>query len=175
MPESIGVYLLDDPALDCLFGLVVQVHVADHPLKLIGGENVPKDVEDLAGLARIQVMLDLLDPLEELLHDAPFARVGCHEIEDETVFLLAVAMDAAHALFQSDWVPWNVVVDHEPAELKVDSFTCGLCGHKHLCAVPISEGTLRVKTRAGRVAVSDLHAAVDLRDGKPHCVSLETR
>ena len=54
------------------------------------------------------------------------------EVEDEAVLLLAVAVDAAHALLQPHRVPGDVVVDHQPAELQVDAFARGLGGHQHL-------------------------------------------
>ncbi len=106
-----------------------------------------------------------LDALEELLQHPAFAGVGGDEVEDEAVLLLAVAVDAAHALLQPDGVPGDVVVDHEPAELEVDAFAGGLGGDQHLGASS-RKLALGVDARAGRVAVADLHAAVDLRDGQ---------
>ena len=154
--------VLDDAVLDGVFGEVVGVHVADHLLQLVGGEDVAQDVEDLARVVRIEVFLDLLEPLEELLEHAAFAGVGGDEVEDEAVLLLAVAVDAAHALLQADGVPGDVVVDHEPAELEVDAFARRLGGHQDLGL--LAELPLGVDAGAGRVAVADLHAAVDLRD-----------
>src|SRR5947208_1904576 len=75
---------------------------------------------------------------------------------------LAIAVDAAHALFEADRVPGDVVVDHEPAELQVDALARGLCGDKHLRL--LAELTFGINARAGRVAVATLHAAVDLGD-----------
>ena len=129
--------------LDGLLGLIVQVHVADHALQLISGENIAKYIEDLAGLTGIQIVLDLFYPLEQLLHHPAFARVGRHEIEDEAVLLLTVTMDTAHALLQTGGVPRDVVVDHEPAELEIDSLTRCFCGNKHLCTVAIPEDHAR--------------------------------
>ena len=76
--------------------------------------------------------------------------------------LLAVAVDAPHALLQPHRVPRDVVVDHEPAELEVDAFARRLRRHEHLRA--LAKLLLRIDARAWRVAVPDLHAAVDLRD-----------
>jgi hypothetical protein len=84
------------------------------------------------------------------------------EVEDQAVLFLAVAMDAAHALFQAHRVPGDVVVDHQPAELEVDTLAGGLGGDQHLGG--FAELALGENAGAGRVAVADLHAAVDLRD-----------
>ena len=46
--------------------------------------------------------------------------------------LLAVAVDAAHALLQPYRVPGDIVVDHEPAELEVNSLAGGLGGDENL-------------------------------------------
>ena len=70
------------------------------------------------------------------MQDATFAGVRRHEVEDQAVVLLAVAVDAAHALFQAHRVPGDVVVDHHPAELEVDAFTRRLGGHQHLGSSP---------------------------------------
>ena len=112
----------------------------------------------------VQVVLDLLDALEELLHHATFTGVGGHKVEDEAVLFLAVPMDAPHPLLQTDGVPRDVVVDHQPTELQVDAFAGRLCGDKLLGAVAVAEYPLGVEAGAGHVAVADLHAAVDLRD-----------
>ncbi len=82
----------------------------------------------------------------------------------KTVLLLQVPVDAPHALFQTHRVPGNVVVDHEPAELEVDAFARCFCCHHDLAA--FTKLALRVDSAAGRVAVADLHAAVNLRYGE---------
>ena len=122
---------------------------------------------------RVEVVLDRLEPLEELLQDAAFAGVGRDEVEDEAVLLLAVAVDAAHALLEADGIPGDVVVDHEPAELEVDAFARRLGGHQDLAV--LAELALGVDARARRVAVADLHAAVDLRDGEAPLAELAQR
>ena len=105
---------------------------------------------------------------------AAFAGVLGDEVEDEAVVLLAVAVDAAHALLQPDGVPGDVVVDHQPAELEVDAFAGGLGGDQHLGGF-LAELPLGVDARARRVAVADLHAAVDLRDGQAPLAQLAER
>ncbi len=164
--EPLGVHLLDDAALDALLREVVDVHVADHLLKLIRREHVTQDIEYLACAVGVQVVFDLLDAVEELLYHPAFSRVGCHEVEDEAVLLLAVAMDTAHSLLQTDGVPGDVVVDHQPAELEVDALAGCLGGHHHLGAVSVTEDPLGMEARAWGIAVTDLHAAVDLGDAQ---------
>ena len=36
---------------------------------------------------------------------------------------LADTMDAAKALFEAVWIPWQVIIDHKVRALKVDAFT----------------------------------------------------
>ena len=105
-----------------------------------------------------------LDALEELLEHAALAGVRRHEIEDQAVLFLAVTVDAAHALLQPHRVPRDVVVDHQPAELQVDAFARGFGGDEDLAG--LAELALGVDAGAGRVAVADLHAAVNLRHGQ---------
>ena len=73
-------------------------------------------------------------------------------------------MDAPHALFQTNGIPRYVVVDHEPAELEVDTFAGGLGRDEDLSI--FAELALGVDARAWRVAVANLHSAVDLGDGQ---------
>ncbi len=75
--------------------------------------------------------------------------------------LLAVAVDASHALFEAHWVPGDVIVDHEPAELEVDSLAGGLGGDEDLSI--LAKLALGVDATAWCIAVTNLHAAVDLR------------
>ena len=164
LAEPLAVDLLDDPALDDILGEIPRVHLAKHSFNLICGEDVAKDIEDLAGLLGVQVGLDALEPLEELVQNAPFARVRGDEVEDEAVLLLQVPVDAPHPLFQAHRIPGNVVVDHEPAELEVDAFARRLRCRHDLAA--FTELALRIDAATGSVAVADLHAAMNLRYGE---------
>ena len=100
----------------------------------------------------------------------PSRVAGGDEVEDQAVLLLAVAVDAAHALLQPHRVPGDVVVDHQPAELEVDALARRLGGDQHLAV--LLELPLGIDARAGRVAVADLHAAVDVVTDRPHSRSL---
>ena len=41
-------------------------------------------------------------------------------------------MDAPHALLKTVWVPGDVVVEEDVANLEVDALAGGLSGHQHL-------------------------------------------
>ena len=107
------------------------------------------------------------------MQDAAFAGVLGHEVEDQAVLLLAVTVDAADALFQADGIPRDVEVDHQPAELQVDAFAGGLGGDEHLGR--FLELALGIDARAGRVAIADLHAAVNLRERQPPLAQFANR
>ena len=139
----------------------MRIHVANHFLQLIRGEHVAEDVEHFAGAFGIEVGLDGLNALEQFVQHAAFARVRGDEIEDEAILLLAVTVDAAHALLQPDGIPWDIVVDHQPAELQVDPFAGGFGRHEDLGG--FAELALGENAGAGRVAVANLHATVNLR------------
>ena len=91
---------------------------------------------------------------EQAVHDLALAGVLGHEVEDHRLLLLAVAVDAAHALFQPVRIPRDVVVDHQRAELKVDAFARGFGGHQDR-GPPLEELALGVDPFFQR------HAAVD--------------
>ena len=82
----------------------------------------------------IQSVADLLELLVEALQHPSLDGVGCHEIEDQAIVPLAVAMDAAHALLQPVRVPRDVVVEEDVAALRVDAFASRLGGHQDLDA-----------------------------------------
>jgi len=100
--------------------------------------------------------------LKEPLQDTAFTGVRRDEVQNQAVFLLAVPMDATHALFQAVGVPGDVVVNHVPAELQIDALTSRLGGHQHLAVFP--ELALRVDAGARGVPIADLHAAMNLGD-----------
>jgi hypothetical protein len=81
------------------------------------------------------------------------AGLGVEHVEDVTIPLLAVAVDAPHALFQAVGVPRQVVVDHQAAELEVEALAGGVGGNHHLHFVP--EAALLVD------AGLEVHLAVD--------------
>ena len=48
----------------------------NHPLQLVRRENVAQDIEHLARVLRVEVVLDCLEPLEQLLQHPTLAGVG---------------------------------------------------------------------------------------------------
>ena len=58
--------------------------------------------------------------------------VPCDEVDHGDIPLLAVPMATPDALFDSLWVPRQVVVDDGLAELKVQPFCAGLRAHQDL-------------------------------------------
>ena len=119
----LDIHLLDDALLDEFFvHLVMRVHITQHFLQMVRRKDFSQHIEDLASVVGIEGIFNFLDSLEQLLQHSAFAGIGGNEVKDEAVFLLPVAVDAAHALFQANGVPGYVVVDHQPAELEIDAF-----------------------------------------------------
>jgi hypothetical protein len=118
----------------------------------------------VARLVRVEIKLDLADPLEELLEHPPFAGICRNKIVNEAVLLLTVAVDTAHPLFKADRVPGDIVVDHQPAELKIDAFARRFGCHEDLVGFPELAFGANAGTR--RIAIADLHPAVNLSHGE---------
>ena len=70
------------------------------------------------------------------------------------VTLLADAVDATKTLFKACRIPWEVVVNHQPAELQVDPLASCLCCNTDLLARP--------ELLLGLLSLMRVHAAVDL-------------
>ena len=122
-----------------------------------GGEDLAHDVED--GVI-IEGVPDLLELLQEPLEDPAFDGVRGHEVEDQAVLGLAVAVDAAHPLLQPVRVPGDVVVEEDVADLEVDALARRLGGHQDLDAA-VPELLLGVEPGAGFIPGAGLHPAVD--------------
>src|SRR6266568_1604995 len=61
-----------------------------------------------------------------------------------TDFCLPDAVDSSKALFNTIWIPWQIVINHQVGTLKVDSFAGGVCGEKHLDFGIVPKPLLRV-------------------------------
>ena len=73
----------------------------------------------------------MLQFIQQRLENTAFTGFAGDEVEnDDRIVLLAVAVDAAHALFQAGRIPGDIVVDHQPAELQVNPFTRGIRGQQ---------------------------------------------
>ena len=73
-------------------------------------------------------------------------------------------MDTAHALLQADRVPGDVVIDHQPAELEIDTFSCCLGGDENLRG--LAELALSIDAATGCIAVADFHTAMNHGEGQ---------
>ena len=93
----------------------------------------------------------------------PFDGVGGDEVEDQAVLLLAVAVNAPHALLETVGVPGDVIVEEDVADLQVDPLAGGL-GRREDLDRALAELLLGVEPRARLVPRTRLHAAVNARD-----------
>src|SRR5690554_6642017 len=82
-------------------------------------------------------------------------------------------MDTSHALFETYRIPGDIVVDHEPAELQVDTFSCCLCSNHYLAG--FLELPLGVKACSNLISITDLHTAVDLGNAQTPLAQLSVR
>lgn len=82
-------------------------------------------------------------------------------------------MNSAHTLFEAHRIPGNVVIDQQPAELKIDALAGGLGRNQHLAF--LAELSLGIDSTSRRVPVADRHAAVDLADLQPPLAQLAER
>ena len=82
--------------------------------------------------ASAQIAAHLVQLLEKALKKPSLDRVLGKEIEDDARRVLANPMDAPHSLLQAHRIPRKVVIDHQMAELEVDSLSRGLGGNADL-------------------------------------------
>ena len=137
-------------ALDCLIEVVFHGHAL---------EQAAYDVEHLVGP---EFPADGLQLAEQRLHHPALACVRRDQVDDDDRIVgLAIPMDTAHPLLEPGGVPRDVVVDHQPAKLKVDALPGGICSNEIAGAAvarrPAEELDLPL-------ALAIVHAAVDRRD-----------
>jgi len=99
----------------------------------------------------IESITNLLEFLQEPFEYPALDGIGGHEVEDQTVLRLAVAVNAPHALLEAVRIPRDVVVEHNVAALEVDALAGCLGRHEHL-DLPILELLLRIEPGAGIIA-----------------------
>ena len=122
-------------------------------------EQPAHHVEHLVGA---ELRPNAFELVEQGLQDAPLARAAGDQVDDDDrVALLAVAVDAAHALFEPRRVPRYVVVHHQPAELEVDALAGGVGRYQIRGAAPVRRPPERGDLRFPRAVVE---AAVDQGD-----------
>ena len=68
----------------------------------------------------------MLQFLQELPVNITLSGSIRDEVPQVTYFGLADAMDAAEALFQTIWIPRQVVVHHQMSALEINAFTGGI-------------------------------------------------
>lgn len=128
------------------------------------GDRVTKEALEVKLVLAEQLAKHVVDAVTEVVaHDREFFSqatkefaldcVGGTEIEHPNVGGLAYAMDAPHPLFEPNWVPGQVVVDHQVTELKVDALPRGLGGDADLRLGP--EPVLDLLASGGRVTAMD--------------------
>ena len=149
--------VLEEPVFQVGVAQFALVVIAEHALDLGRRQNLAHDVEYRVV---VQGVADFLELVEQALQHIAFDRVGRHEIEDQAVVALAVAVDAAHALFEPIRVPGNVVVEQDVAALQVDALAGRLGGDQHLDGA-VAELLFSEEARPRFVARARLHAAVD--------------
>ena len=121
-------------------------------------EQAAHDVEDLV---RPEFGADRLELVEQRLQHPALARFAGDEVDDDhRVVPLAVAVDAAHALFEARGVPGHVVVHHQPAELQVDALARGVGGDQVVGAALVGRAPEQVDLR---LAPAVVEAAVNRR------------
>src|SRR5262249_6881308 len=113
----------------------------------------------------VQGITDFLELIKQTLQHTTLDGIGSHKIEDQTIALLAIAVNAAHALLKPIRIPGDVIVEQDVAALEVDPFASRLRGHQDLNSA-ISELLLGEQPRAWVVAGAWPHAAMDGADAE---------
>src|SRR5688572_6997756 len=73
---------------------------------------------------------------------------------------LAVSMDTAHALLKPIWIPWDVVIEKDVADLEVNTLTGSLGGDENLYSA-LTELLFRVQPCTGFVARAGFHPTMN--------------
>ncbi|MDP2707627.1 MAG: hypothetical protein Q8O70_09020, partial [Burkholderiales bacterium] len=128
-------------------------------IDIVERKHFADDIENAVGQNRAHLFQLLQESGEDFSFNdvLAFLRLCRNEIERVTVALLSDAVNAAKPLFQARGVPGKVVVNHQPAELKVDAFTRCFGGDANLAR--------SVEILLGALALVGVHPAVNLRHG----------
>ena len=90
--------------------------------------------------------------------DFAFAGVGGDDVPQVAHFRLADPVDTAKALLDLVRVPWQIVVHHQMAALKVHAFAGGIVGDEHQHVPVLHEALDHLAALfAGHAAVDDFH------------------
>ena len=115
--------------------------------------------DDIVNPVAAQFGANRLQFLKKTVKDGTLSRIGGDKIDDMHLVFLSVAVNAPHPLFQAIRVPRKIIVEHQVAELEVNSFARGFGCEKKLRLIP--------KRILRRYPLFVRHFPVDNRDGKP--------
>src|SRR5579885_2842890 len=112
--------------------------IGDRPFEVVleaDSLKQPSDhVEDLVG---VELLADFFELVEESLEHPTLAGAAGNQIDDAHLVGLFIAMDSAHPLLKPRRIPWDVVIDHQPAgALQVDAFGGGIRAD-HICRAAV--------------------------------------
>src|SRR5205823_6232211 len=113
----------------------------------------------------IQSVTDFLELIKQTLQYTTLDGNGSHKIEDQTIALLAIAVNTTHALLKPIRIPEDVIVEQDVAALEVDPFASRLGGDRDLNGT-VSELLLGEQACARVVTGSWPHAAMDGADAE---------
>jgi len=167
-PETLLIHVLKQTLFQIGVTKPACVIVSKYALHMSGREQLAYNIKNRIVIQGVPYFLELV---QEPLQDTAFDGVCCHEVKNQAVLSLTVAMDAAHALLEAIGIPGDVVVEKDIADLKVDSFPCRFGGDEHLDRT-VSELLLRVETCTGIVSGARFHAAMDKTYLKSPCLEL---
>ena len=116
--------------------------------------------DDIEHLVAGEFVADGVQFLQQDFQDAAFVGVAGDQVGDADFAALAIAVDAAHPLFQPRRVPGDVVVGHPRAELEVDALPGGVGGDQVAGALRVAEvRDLLLALAPGEAAVDQRHPA----------------
>jgi hypothetical protein len=103
----------------------VPLVVAKGWVEKLDDESFCDAAQDLFEIAN--ALTENIDAIVKPLEDAILNRIGDVQVDNRNAIgLLAEAIETANSLFHAHRVPRKIVVDHEAAELKIDTFASNL-------------------------------------------------
>ena len=117
--------------------------------------HLAKDIKNLSA----QCFAFFFKFFEQALEDLPFSRFFRDKVPEMADLRLSDTMDTTEALFQTIWIPWQIVVNHEMRTLEVDPFTSRIGGDQNARVFILLEQFFDFTTFVAE------HAAMDRDDG----------
>ena len=162
-PKLALVHIFKEALFEVRRRLPFRIVVPEHALDVAAG-LLADDVEYGVIVQGIAISWSFEQPLENTAFDG----IRGNEIEDQTILMLAIAVNAPHALFQPVRVPGNVIVEEDIAALQVNAFTRSLRRDKYLDG-SIPELLLGVQSGSRLLSGARFHAAMDEPYPKTPC------